>query len=308
MTLDELPLHICRQFWNKNISAYEIFKVLAVTGGVPKYLEEIEPKKSAEENIRRLCFTGGGLLVDEFKQIFLNTFMRDSEACIEIIRALANGIKTPQEIVAIINESHKGRIYEYLEELILAGFVTRDYTWDLKTTEDLKSSHFRLSDNYIRFYIKYIEKNISKIDRGIYSYRSLSSLPEWDCAMGLQFENLVTNNRHEIHKLLGILPEDIQNANPYFQTNTSKHSGCQIDYMIQTKYNCIYICEIKFSRKQIGADIIPSVQRKIDVLKLPKGMSCRCVLIHVNGVTKDLIEEDFFSNIIDFGNFLEGKD
>lgn len=305
LTLHELPLHICRKFWHSDISAYEILKVLAVTGGIPKYLEEIDPKKTAEDNIRRLCFTSGGLLVDEFQQIFSNTFQRNSGAYIEILNALANGIKTAQEIVTSITESHRGRIYEYLEELTLAGFVTRDYTWDLKTGQDIKSSNFRLSDNYVRFYIKYIAKNLNKISRGLYAYKSLTSLNEWDCMMGLQFENLVINNRFAIQKALGVLPEEILNANPYFQNKTSKQEGCQIDYMLQTKYNCLYVCEIKYSRHPISIDVIKEVQKKISALRLPKGMSCRAVLIHVNGVTKNLIDEDYFANIIDFSEMLQ---
>jgi AAA+ ATPase superfamily predicted ATPase len=304
LKLNELPLSVCRRFWHKDISAYEIFKVLAVTGGVPKYLEEIDPKKTAEDNIRRLCFTSGGLLVEEFEQIFSNTFQRNSDAYIEILYALANGIKTAQEIVASINVSHRGRIYEYLEELTLAGFVTRDYTWDLKTAQDVKSSNFRLSDNYIRFYIKYIAKNLDKMSRGLYAVKSLTTLNEWDCIMGLQFENLVINNRYAIQKILGILPEDVLNANPYFQNKTSQQNGCQIDYMLQTKYNCLYVCEIKYSKHPIGMDVIDEVCKKIAALRLPKGMSCRAVLIHVNGVTKNLIEEDYFSNIIDFSEML----
>jgi hypothetical protein len=302
--LHELPLPVCRQFWPKNISAYEIFKVLAITGGVPKYLEEINPKKTAEDNIRRLCFTSGGLLVKEFEQIFSNTFLRNSEAYIEILNALANGIKTAQEIVTSIHASHQGRIYEYLEELTLAAFVMRDYTWDLKTGQDAQASNFRLSDNYIRFYIKYIAKNSNKINRGLYTHKSLTNLNEWDCIMGLQFENLVVNNRDSIQQLLGLLPEDIINANPYFQNKTSKQEGCQIDYLIQTKHNCLYICEIKYSKHPIGMDVLYEVQKKIAALHLRPGMSCRAVLIHVNGVTQNLIDEDYFSNIIDFSEML----
>src|SRR5690242_3864072 len=44
MTIDELPLEDCYQFWknvNNNISTYEVFKTLSVTGGVPRYLELI---------------------------------------------------------------------------------------------------------------------------------------------------------------------------------------------------------------------------------------------------------------------------
>src|SRR3990167_9854607 len=44
LTLEELPLADCDQFWPQNISAYEKLKILAVTGGVPKYLEEIDTR------------------------------------------------------------------------------------------------------------------------------------------------------------------------------------------------------------------------------------------------------------------------
>ena len=40
-------------------------------------------------------------------------------------------------------------------------------------------------------------------------------------------------------------------------------------------------------------------------LKRPKGFSIRPVLIHVNGVSEAVIESDFFSSIIDFGNLFE---
>jgi hypothetical protein len=44
--------------------------MLSVTGGVPRYLEELKPDLSAEANIKDLCFISGGLFVDEFERIF----------------------------------------------------------------------------------------------------------------------------------------------------------------------------------------------------------------------------------------------
>ena len=63
--------------------------------------------------------------------------------------------------------------------------------------------------------------------------------------------------------------------NPFFQRPTTKQAGCQIDYMIQTKYNTLYICEIKFSKNPLGSELIQEVQQKIDRLERPKGFSCR---------------------------------
>ena len=122
--------------------------------------------------------------------------------------------------------------------------------------------------------------------------------------MGYQLENLVLSNSSQIHQILGISPGDIINHGPFFQTETSTRKGCQIDYLIQTKYNNLYVIEIKFKDDKIDRSIISEVQEKINRLEKPKGYSCRAVLIHVNGVTPSIIQSDFFSAIIDFGMLL----
>ena len=88
LVLEELPLIDCLKFWRKTkerLSPYEFFKVLSVTGGVPKYLEEILPEQSAETNIQRLCFKPQGLLFREFEQIFSDLFSRRSALYKKII-------------------------------------------------------------------------------------------------------------------------------------------------------------------------------------------------------------------------------
>lgn len=69
----------------------------------------------------------------------------------------------------------------------------------LRTGETGNLSRFRLSDNYLRFYLKYILKNRDRIKRESYELKSLGSLPEWSAMMGLQFENLVLNSRCQLH-------------------------------------------------------------------------------------------------------------
>lgn len=75
--LKELPLYDCNHFWRPlgdKVSAYEKFKMLCVTGGVPRYLESINPKVSTEENIRRLFYRKEGLFFKEFDRIFSDIF------------------------------------------------------------------------------------------------------------------------------------------------------------------------------------------------------------------------------------------
>ena len=305
LTLEELPLKDCQYFWDnkvKHIAAMEKLKLLSVTGGIPRYLEEINPSLSSEENIKNMCFIKGAFLVDEFKRIFSNLFLRNSEEYKKIVTILASGSKEFKELSQIltIDKTASGRTLEYLEELILAGFVKRDYTWSLKNGYDSKLSKFRLTDNYLRFHLKYIDKNKTKIERNAFAAKSLSSLPGWDSMLALQFENLVLNNKSYLWDKLALKSEDILSENPFFQHKTAKQDGCQIDYLIQTRFGSIYVCEIKFSKSPITEKVIEEVQKKIKRLKRPKGLSYRPILIHINGVTKSLITKDYFSDIIDF--------
>ncbi len=307
LTLDELPLQTCMEFWGEHIASYEKIKYLSVTGGVPLYLEALNPKLSAEENIRQLCFTPGGLLVREFDNIFSDLFSKRSAIYQKIVSALAKGAMSIEKISSEIKVESSGWLSEHLTDLEKSGFLSRDYTWDLAKEKESRMSRYRLSDNYIRFYLKYIEKNKGKISRNDFEFKSLAALPGWATCMGFQFENLILKNRNSIKKLLGVRPDEIVIDNPYFQTPTNRRRGCQIDYMIQTKFNNLYVCEIKFYKTPIDFNIIEEVQHKIKSLVKPRNFSCRPVLIHVNGVSDAVIDSDFFSNIIGIDDLLLKK-
>jgi uncharacterized protein len=50
--------------------------------------------------------------------------------------------------------------------------------------------------------------------------------------------------------------------------------------------------------------VIDEVKLKIKSIALPKNISIRPVLIHVNGIDECVKESDFFSSIIDFNDLL----
>jgi len=308
LVIEELPLNVCNAFWHPKedkISSYEKFKVLAVTGGVPLYLEEIQPDLTAEQNIQDLCFTKGGLLVKEFDAIFTDIFSKTKATHEEIVRHLVSGPKEFGEICQERKKSFGGTYTKYLEELVKAGFVQRDFSWHLKSGKISKLSRYRLSDNYLRFYLKYIAPNEAKINRETFSHFALANMPAWETVIGLQFENLVSHNRKTLWKLMNILPEEIVMDGPFFQNKTARQAGCQIDYMVHTRFGTLYICEIKFSQKPVGSNVIEEMEKKIQRLKVPRGFSIRPVLIHVNGVESSVLDQQYFDKIIDFGQLLE---
>ena len=310
LTLDELSLSECNYFWNNShnmdmIAAYEKFKILAVTGGVPKYLEEIDPALSAEDNIKQLCFNPGGILFNEFEQIFSDLFERRNNIYRFLLEKIVENKFDYATIYKNLGVEKSGLISEYLNDLEKAGFVHRDYTWDIATGKRSKHSHYRISDNYVRFYLKYIKPHKDQIERNAFSNRTITSLPGWETIMGLQFENLVLVNRKLIQDVMGIRAEDIIYDNPFFQTRTKRRAGCQIDYLVQTRFNTLYICEIKFSQRPIGRQVIKSMQQKIANLKIPKSFSHRAILIYVNGVSDEVIDSRYFAKLIDFAKLFE---
>lgn len=285
-------------------NAYEKFKILSVTGGIPRYLEEVKSDRLADENIKNLCFSKEGALFREFQEIFLDIFARRSGIYKNIIESLVSGDKEFSEILSDNSLYKSGRASGYLNDLVLSGFIKRDYTWNIKGGKVSSLSHYRLADNYLRFYLKYIDKNKNKIECGHFNGVPLSVLPGFESIMGLQFENLVLNNRIFIWERLHIYPSDIVTNNPYFQRPQVRKKGCQIDFLIQTRTNVLYACEIKFSKQPIGLEVIDEVKRKIDAFYLPKGFSIMPVLIHVNGVTGKVEDEQYFSHIINFADLL----
>lgn len=308
LTLEELPLSDCNQFWAKagsGISPYEKFKVLSVTGGVPRYLEEIHVHLPAETNIKNLCFDQSGFLFDEFEKIFTDIFSNKSETYKRLIESIKDGKYEYEDIYRNLGIEKSGFITEYLENLEKSGFIKRDYTWHLKEGKVSKLSKYRISDNYLRFYLNCILPNKEKIIKNSFSERSLTAIPGWSGIMGMQFENLVLNNRQLIQKQLKLNPNDIVFDNPYFQNKTTRQKSCQIDYLIQTQFDTLFVCEIKFSKHPIPAAIIPEVQEKLKRLKVPRHMSRRPVLLHVNGVKEEVLEASYFSEVIDFGKLLE---
>jgi AAA+ ATPase superfamily predicted ATPase len=303
MNLEEMTLYDANKFWpgNNKISAAEKFKLLCITGGIPRYLEEINIKLSAEENIKNMCYQPEGLLFNEFDTIFFDIFGKQDEKYRKIVKALANGSMEQSKLSEQLNIPQSGAFSDQLDALESAGFIKRDYVFNI-TSKKSTTSKYRLRDNYLRFYLKYIEPKRALITKNIYHEAHLENLPEWQSIMGLQFENLVLNNLLGVIKHLNIAPETIISAAPYFQSVTTRQKAIQIDLLIHTQYT-LYVCEIKF-RKKIGTEIIDNMAEKISRLKVPVHLSVRPVLIYQGQLSETVIKSHYFSHLIQFSDLL----
>jgi uncharacterized protein len=305
--LEELPLHHCNRFWGKTgnrISAAEKLCFLSVTGGVPKYLEELDPRLSAEENIRRLCFQREGLLFRDFDQIFSDVFGKRAEGYKGIVHALAHGSRTVSEISQALGKERSGHMVRYLKDLTLGGFVARDTVFDPKTGRATRTEKYRLRDNYSRFFLRYVAPRRDSIEKGLMRGLSLDQLPEWDTILGLQFENLVLNNLPTLARHMGLGRTPLLAAAPYSQRATTRKKGCQIDLLMRTKHS-LYIVEIK-RRKTIALSVVDEVREKALRLPADRRLSVRTALVYEGKLDPRVETEGYFDFIIPFAKFLEG--
>jgi AAA+ ATPase superfamily predicted ATPase len=305
--LEELPSHHCNRFWGKagdRVSAVEKLTLLSVTGGVPKYLEELDPGLSADENIRRLCFQREGMLFRDFDQIFSDVFGKRSEGYKAIVESLARGSRTVSEISAVLGKERSGHMSGYLQDLVLGGFLARDAVFDPKTGRATRTEKFRLRDNYARFYLRYVAPRRDSIEKGLLRGLSLDQLPEWDIVLGLQFENLVLNNLSALTRHLGLERTPLLAAGPYSQRATVRKKGCQIDLLIRTKH-ALHVVEIK-RRKSIDLSVVDEVREKVLRLPSDRNLSVRTALVYEGTLDPRVETEGYFDFIIPFARFLKG--
>ena len=277
--------------------------MLSVTGGVPRYLKEIDPGASASENIARLAFRPNSILRIDFDEMFSDVITKLPTLSGKIVRALAGRALSVSETAAAIKAGKGGKISEAMEQLEEAGLVASDAGKNPETGHVVREARYRLKDNYSRFYLRHIEPRKEIIDSGAFRFVALEALDGWDAIMGLQFENLVLNHFAALIDPLHIGNSLIESAAPYSRRRKSDgEGGLQIDLLLQTKHSN-YVVEIK-RKREIGREVIDEVEGKISKLSMPRGKSARPVLVYDGALAPIVETEGFFDAIVPFSQLL----
>ena len=302
LIVPELSIGESRAFWSTRkggakIATSEIFDVLSITGGVPKYLEEVKSVLSADENIRRMAFIPKSVLASDFDEIFRDVMTGDIGDRADILRVLSRAPANVSELAAALGKERNGHLSDALEELLEAGFVGVDEGVNPETGKPVQEQRYRLKDNYARFYLKYIEPKMSIIQRGGYQFVSLEQLPEWDAVKGLAFENLVLNNFREFLPRLGLERSLVISAAPFRKGTEEKGTGVQVDLLLQTN-RCIYVVEVK-RRHEIARKVIDEVDEKVSRIRRRPGIAIKTALIYDGHLSKSVEADGYFDAVID---------
>ncbi len=306
LEIREFPLREALQIIGPSVgrmSSTEKFDILSVVGGVPKYLEEIRPSLTADENIRRMCFLKQGLLFREFDETFSDVFGRHAQKRRAVLEVLADGAMTAAEIAGRLGGEANGHLSRTLGELEYAGFLARETNINAATGKPMRQERFRICDNYTRFYLHFIMPNRVAISNGLFEFASMEQLRGWDSQLGRQFENLVLNHVGDIFRFLGVERSLVLSAAPYVQNGTKRGEGCQIDLLVQTR-RTLYAVEIK-RRREIGAEVMDEMRRKVERLKVAHGISVRTALVYDGRISPLIEAEKGFDILIPASRLLE---
>lgn len=287
VVVPELTLGEAAQFWKsrrRRVSPAEILDVLSITGGIPRYLEEVDPALSADENVRRMCFRPNGYLFRDFDDIFSTVFSAQSVLKRRTLEVLSRGSLDGTELAEALKVARNGQFTEMMRELELAGFVAAETGINPESGKRMRVVRYRLRDNYTRFYLRYVLPHAAEIKAGRYEFATLEALPEWHSVMGLQFENLVLNNVRSLLKGLHLQDVQIFSAAPFRKVGKGDERGVQIDLLIQTRKSVVVV-EVK-RKGEIGESVEREVEEKVSRLKVKAGLSVRMALVYAGHVTK----------------------
>ena len=140
---------------------------------MPHYLELAAPGLSATQIIDKACFAKNGFLYNKFTDLYQALF-DSADRHFKVIKALAAkpvGLNR-NEIIKVCKLQSGGSTTGLLEELSASGFIT-PY---IPTGKKLKESIYKLTDEYSRFYLKFMEANRGG-NKG--TWLRLSDKPTW---------------------------------------------------------------------------------------------------------------------------------
>lgn len=220
------------------LDRYQIVQLYMCMGGIPYYIDHVEPGLSAPQNIQALFFEKGGLLHHEFHNLYRSLFKRH-ELYEKVVAALASkpyGIPR-SEVIRISDMKSGGTFTKILSDLEESGFVAAYPSMDGKQ----KNTLYRLSDYFTAFYFHFLTPAKRKSSA---NWLHLFDQPAQRAWQGYSFEQICKDHVLQIKTKLGISGVDAFVASWAGEANGKK---AQVDLLIDRRDHVVNLCECKFT-------------------------------------------------------------
>ena len=149
----------------------ELLALYTYTGGVPKYVELLVDNKALtiHKMIKYICQSDSPF-IDEGRNLLIQEFGKKYGNYFSILDAISSGMNTQSQIEAFMGEKSIGGQFNKLETVYEVIKKQRP----LFAKEGSQTVRYEVSDNFLRFWFRYIERNRTLIELG--NYEGLSKL------------------------------------------------------------------------------------------------------------------------------------
>lgn len=238
----ELMLHSRNVLWDR-LSIMQIYMAL---GGIPYYLEMLQPTDSVASALDRLFFGSDAMMSDEYDRLFKSLF-KDPTPYMDILRVLARAKQgiTRDEILTQTKMTDNGHFSEYMMNLVKCDFIRYYYVKSKKIKKN--DGLYQLTDMFVIFYNTFVTQPVT--DEHYWSMHiNTPQINNWN---GLSFERVCMLHIPQIKQALGIDRIGVEHYSWRSKNSTEK---AQIDLLLERADRIINLCEIKYSIKEYTID------------------------------------------------------
>lgn len=264
MNLTPLKIRETGQFFTPAKTLGELIQINMIFGGIPQYLQQLQPGYSLIQNLNEQAFRPHGYFFQEYRRLFISHFSQNS-LYEKIIHSLSYGPRSAEDVARACEVQTGGTLTERLVDLELAGFVRKETPFDKGPKSKLV--RYRLDDEYLHFYFRFIKPNIPKILSGRFSFEFLFPHRDFKQWEGYAFERLCCKNADELARVLGFSGINYQSG-PWFVRGDQNQDGAQVDLVFQRADSVLTICELKYAKELNSAQLIRNFERKCEALEL----------------------------------------
>lgn len=163
MHISPLKFKFIRDFFPA-YSLEQLVEAYSILGGIPRYLEEFDPKLGIGENIKKKILDKTSFLYNEPLNLLFEEF-RSPAPYTSILLAITQGYMKFSEI-ADASKIQSHRLPKYLSVLERVGIIEKDIPVTEKKIR-AKTTRYRIKDNFYKFWFKFVFKNKSMIEQGL---------------------------------------------------------------------------------------------------------------------------------------------
>jgi len=275
-TIDLKPLSVgdAQEFF-PDYDAETAITAWAIYGGTPYYLQTIDPGQEVGQNVQESILSERGLLYSE-PEFLLRTELRQPNTYYSILRALAHGRRTPNEIAEMAGVE-SASLSTYLQKLRRLRLVERHIPVTESATAS-KRGRYRISAPLFRFWFRFVYGNQDQLRiLGEKAYEELVASELADYVSPL-FERLC---QRMLPTLVDRQFRDV--GQWWFKEYELDVLGLTTDGLVAG--------ECKFTSDPVGEGVLANLERtatEVQWSQAPPGGKCLYVLFSRSGYTDDL--------------------